>query len=181
MIAHALAGDRTIGMSMLKPGVEVDEGASPIFEVGGAGEIVDSEELPDGRYNVLLEGRFRYRVLSEAPANPYRIANVEAIESAPFSSAEEAARFAELATTLFSSIAPAAGVPPLADGDVSPERLAAEIALRMRYRPEELQALLETDSLPQRYASLIARMIEWQKRIQFLAPFRPDDLDASKN
>ncbi len=36
--------------------------------VGGAGEIVESEELEDGRYNILLEGRFRYRVVEEAAA-----------------------------------------------------------------------------------------------------------------
>ncbi|MDQ6893418.1 MAG: LON peptidase substrate-binding domain-containing protein [Acidobacteriota bacterium] len=183
MIAHALAGERMIGMAMLKPGVDVDSGASPIFEIGGAGQIVDSEELEDGRYNILLEGKFRYRVLAESTAGPYRTADVEPIASLPFSSAEEGARVREIAKNLFEVIRPAIDLPPLPDADeeLEPERLASELALRLRYRPAELQAILETNSVPARYANLIARMMEWQKRVQFLAPFRPVELDVTKN
>jgi uncharacterized protein len=181
MVAHALAGERMIGMSMLKPGVDMDEGASPIFEVGGAGEIVESEELEDGRYNILLEGRFRYRVVAEDSEESYRIAQVELIPSLPFSSSEEGARVRELATNLFEVIRPAIELPPLPDEDLDAERLASEIALRLRYRPGELQAMLETNSVPARYANLIARMMEWQKRIQFLAPFRAEEFDATRN
>jgi Lon protease-like protein len=84
MVTDALAGERTIGMAMLKPGVDVDEGDSPIFEVGGAGQIVESEELEDGRYNILLEGKFRYRVIAESTSGMYRTADVEPIASLPF-------------------------------------------------------------------------------------------------
>ncbi|HYK42264.1 MAG TPA: LON peptidase substrate-binding domain-containing protein [Thermoanaerobaculia bacterium] len=181
MVAHALAGERMIGMSMLKPGVDVDEGASPIFQIGGAGQIVESEELEDGRYNILLEGKFRFRVVAESQAGSYRTAEVEQVASLPFSSADEAARVRALATNLFEVIRPAIDLPPLPDEDLDPERLASEIALRLRYRPAELQAILETNSIPARYANLIARMMEWQKRIQFLAPFRPGELDVTKN
>jgi hypothetical protein len=55
------------------------------------------------------------------------------------------------------------------------------MALRLRYTPEELQALLETDSLSSRFGTLIGRMLEWQRRIQFLAPFRPGELDVTRN
>ena len=78
-------------------------------------------------------------------------------------------------------IRPAIDLPPLPDEDLDAERLASEIALRLRYRPQELQAMLETNSVPARYANLIARMMEWQKRIQFLAPFRPGELDVTRN
>jgi uncharacterized protein len=183
MVAHALAGERLIGMAMLKPGVDVDSGASPIFEIGGAGQIVESEELEDGRYNILLEGKFRYRVLAESTAGQYRTADVEPIASLPFSSREEGARVRELATNLFEVIRPSIDLPPLPDADeeLDPERLASELALRLRYRPAELQAILETNSVPARYANLIARMMEWQKRVQFLAPFRPAEMDATRN
>jgi len=152
MVAHALAGEKTIGMAMLKPGVDVDQGASPIFEIGGAGEIVESEELEDGRYNILLEGKFRYRVVAESSAGLYRTASVEPIASLPFSSPEEGARVRELALNLFEVIRPAIDLPPLpdADGELDPERLASELALRLRYRPAELQAILETNSVPAR-------------------------------
>jgi len=181
MVAHALAGERLIGMAMLKPPVDVDAGDSPIFEIGGAGRIVESEELEDGRYNILLEGKFRYRVIAECPGESYRAADVEPVASLPFSSEDEGARVRDLATNLFEVIRPAIDLPPLPDEDIDAERLASEIALRLRYRPQELQAMLETNSVPARYANLIARMMEWQKRIQFLAPFRPGELDVTKN
>ena len=88
MVADALEGDRTIGMAMLKPGAEGPE-PPRIHAVGGAGEIIESEQLEDGRYNILLEGRFRYRVLEEARPDPYRVARVEEIRSVPFPQPEE--------------------------------------------------------------------------------------------
>ncbi|HEY6147287.1 MAG TPA: LON peptidase substrate-binding domain-containing protein, partial [Thermoanaerobaculia bacterium] len=181
MVEDALASDRTIGLAMLKEGRTSDEGGSPIHAVGGAGEILDSEKLDDGRYNILLQGKFRYRVVAESPAGSYRTAEVEPIPSLPFSSEQEAARVRELATNLFEIIRPAVDLPPLPEEDLDGERLASEIALRLRYRPGELQAILETNSVPARYANLIARMLEWQKRIQFLAPFRPGEMDVTKN
>ena len=51
----------------------------------------------------------------------------------------------------------------------------------LRYTPVELQSLLETDSIPSRFNALIGRLVEWEKRIQFLAPFRPPELDATRN
>ena len=77
MVADALeGGGRTIGMAMMKPGWERLGPSPPIFPVGGAGRIVEAEQLPDGRYNIVLAGEFRYRVVEESPPAPYRIANV---------------------------------------------------------------------------------------------------------
>ena len=70
MVADALEGDRRIGMAMLKPGWELSDDPPPILPVGGAGRIVESEQFPDGRYNIVLEGEFRYRIVEETPAAP---------------------------------------------------------------------------------------------------------------
>jgi len=181
MVADALEQDRMIGMSMLKPGWQKEEPCPSIYPVGGAGEIVESEELPDGRYNIVLEGRFRYRVLQEAPPDPYRIASVEEIASVPLPTPEEAARVTRMATRLFAAVAGQMELPPLPDGPLSAERLSSEIAVRLRYSAEELQAILELDQVGGRFGSLISRMLEWQRRIQFLAPFRPRELDVTRN
>ena len=182
MIADALDGNRTIGMAKLKPGWEETEEIPAVHEVGGAGEIVESERLDDGRYNILLEGRFRYRILREEPEGTlYRTASVEEIASIPFGSADEETRVSRMALSLFERIRRQLDLPAIPDGLLAPERLASEMALRLRYTPEELQALLETDSLSARFGTLVGRMLEWQRRIQFLAPFRPEDLDVSKN
>jgi uncharacterized protein len=182
MVADALAGSRTIGMAMLKAGWETAEDNPAIHAIGGAGEIVESEELEDGRYNILLQGRFRYRIVrEEAVQTPYRSARVEEIASIPFTSAEEEARVSGMALRTFEKIRSILDLPPIPEGSLSPERLASEMALRLRYAPEELQALLETDSLSSRFGTLVGRMLEWQRRIQFLAPFRPGELDVTKN
>jgi Lon protease-like protein len=181
LVADALESDRTIGMTMLKPGADASAAAPPIHRVGTAGEIVDSERLPDGRYNILLEARFRFRVLDEEPPDPYRVARVEEMATASFPEPAEQERLIESAVGLFADVAGELDLPPLPGEAISPERLASEIALRLRYAPPELQALLETDSLPTRFETLRGRLLEWKSRLQFLAPFRPKDLDPRRN
>jgi Lon protease-like protein len=181
MVADALEGDRTIGMAMLKAGWRREESRPSIYPVGGAGEIVESEELPDGRYNIVLEGRFRYRVLQEAGTDPYRTARVEEISSVPLPSPEEEAHVTRMAARLFGAVAGQMELPPLPEEPLPAERLASEIAVRLRYSAEELQAILEIDQVAGRFGNLIGRMLEWQRRIQFLAPFRPRELDVTRN
>ncbi|HKA36032.1 MAG TPA: LON peptidase substrate-binding domain-containing protein [Thermoanaerobaculia bacterium] len=182
MVADSLEGDRLIGMAMLKPGWEEGGDAPGIHEIGGAGEIVESEKLPDGRYNILLEGRFRYRVLHEQDGSaPYRIADVEEIASIPFPAGEDEERARRAADRLFESLSGPLELPPMPREALPAERFASEMALRLRHTPPELQALLETDSLAARYDSLIARMAEWEERMRFLAPYRPVDLDVRRN
>ena len=181
MVADALSGERTIGMAMLKPGWERAGAIPEIFPIGGAGRIAESERLSDGRYDIVLEGEFRYRVLDESPPSPYRIARVEEIGSIPFRTEAEANRVAGEAISLFSGISGPMSLPPLPEGVLTPERLGWELALRLQYEPSELQQLLETDSIPARLDAMIDRMRDWEGRIRLLSPFRPRELDPSKN
>ena len=69
MISDALARDRRIGM--IQP-QRPQEGA-PLFSVGYLGRIGNVEAMDDGRYNVLLEGEARFRVLRELDVTtPFR-------------------------------------------------------------------------------------------------------------
>jgi hypothetical protein len=181
MVADALSADRTIGMAMIKPGWETAGPTPEIHPVGGAGRIVEAEELPDGRYNIVLLGEFRYRVLAESPPSPYRVADVEEIASIPLRDAAETIRVSTEATSLFRAIAAAMEVPPLPDEPLEPERLASELAVRLRYEAAELQALLETDSISERFEALLSRMRDWRGRIEFLSPFRRGEIDPAKN
>lgn len=80
MIADALNGDKIIGMIRLRPGFEKDyDGRPPIYSVGCAGTIEKYEQLPDGRYVILLGGVTTFRVVSEDARKPYRLARIEAI------------------------------------------------------------------------------------------------------
>jgi uncharacterized protein len=84
MIADALKGDRIIGMVTLKPGFEADyAGRPPIFDIGCAGVITDVEELPGGRYNIVVRGLVKFRVTAEDATRSYRLASVTAIPEVP--------------------------------------------------------------------------------------------------
>ena len=80
MVADCLAGDRWLGVVMLRPGWEKDyQGRPPVHAVAGAGEVIQAEALADGRYNILLDGRARFRILEEdgPEGRLYRVARVE--------------------------------------------------------------------------------------------------------
>ena len=61
MLADALVKDRRIGMIQPQSALE----GAPLFDVGCVGKIADVEALDDGRYNIVLEGEARFRVLRE--------------------------------------------------------------------------------------------------------------------
>ena len=69
MIRDALASDKLIAMIQPK-----DEDEPPaLFKVGCIGRISASDELDDGRFNIVLEGLSRFRIAREAEvATPYR-------------------------------------------------------------------------------------------------------------
>lgn len=79
MIADVLAGDQFMAVALLKPGYEdlYLSASAPIHSVIGVGRIVGSERLDDGRYNILLRGEARAKLIEEQPARPYRVATVQ--------------------------------------------------------------------------------------------------------
>ena len=78
MIADIKDSDGIIGMVLLKGDWEEDYYARPdIFEIGCAGRIDEVERLPDGRYNLILEGLSEFRVERELRDRTYRRGEVE--------------------------------------------------------------------------------------------------------
>ena len=100
MISDALARDRRIGM--IQP--QRDFEGAPLFQVGCLGRIGEVQALEDGRFNIVLEGESRFRMLRELDVTtPFRQIEAEllpepedeqlaAIERASFE--REARRFA---------------------------------------------------------------------------------------
>ncbi len=69
MVRDALASDNLIAMIQPRDGNE----PPALFDIGCIGQIVGSEELEDGRFNIVLEGLSRFRVAREAEVTtPYR-------------------------------------------------------------------------------------------------------------
>lgn len=158
MIADALKGDRIVGMVRLRPGFEKDyEGRPPIYAVGCAGRIEKYEQLPDGRYVILLQGLTPFRVLSEDQRKPYRLGRVEAVpdrleeqERLPLSALRH--RLASLLPTVlpFGVDAPN---PSLED-----DEYINVVAQNLPMSEDDRQDLLERSSLLARAQALVDRL-----------------------
>jgi Lon protease-like protein len=84
MIADVSVGDGIIGITMLRGDWERDYYGSPdLYEIGCAGRISTLARLPDGRYNLMLDGLSEFRVLRENREHAYRTAEVEWLPTPP--------------------------------------------------------------------------------------------------
>jgi hypothetical protein len=158
MIADALKGNKIIGMVRLRPGFEKDyEGRPPIYDVGCAGRIEKYEQLPDGRYVILLQGLTAFRVLSENPRKPYRLGRVEAV---PDRLAEqERLPLSEVRSRLSSvlvKILPFGVDPP--DASLEDDEFINVVAQNLPMSEDDRQDLLERSSVLARARALIDRL-----------------------
>ncbi|HEX4414280.1 MAG TPA: LON peptidase substrate-binding domain-containing protein [Lacipirellulaceae bacterium] len=82
MLEDALAGDQLIAMAVLEPGWETDyESRPPVSQFACLGKVVTHCRTEDGRYNMLLMGVGRVRIVQElAPLRSFRQARVELLE-----------------------------------------------------------------------------------------------------
>ncbi len=66
MTADALAGDRLIGMVLLRPGFDAGyEGRPPVYGTGCTGLITHAERLDDGQFNLILRGLEKFTIVGE--------------------------------------------------------------------------------------------------------------------
>ncbi len=74
LVSDAMARDRKIAMIQPRPGKVNLEGDRPaLFDMGCVGKIEQVEALDDGRYNLILEGLSRFRLIRELDVStPFR-------------------------------------------------------------------------------------------------------------
>lgn len=79
MTEDALSGERLFAVALLKPGYEAACAAdlAPIHRLMGVGRIISAERLQKGRFNLILRGEGRARLVREFPGRPYRFGLVE--------------------------------------------------------------------------------------------------------
>ncbi len=155
MVSDALARDRRIGM--IQPRDSADPPA--LFDRGCVGRIADVEALPDGTFNIILEGLARFTILRELDVTtPFRQVEAELeptgepqiLSLAERASIEmEARRFAE-------------GLGYAVDWEavsrLDDESLVNGIAQIAPFDAASKQALLEADSLSDRAALAVQLM-----------------------
>jgi Lon protease-like protein len=107
LVGDALSGRRMMAVARLKPGFADDyEGRPPVFEVCGAGVLVQHARRSDGRYDILLRGLSRVRILREHPAaSRYRVVQASLLPDLPTDAAITSALQQKLAS-LWADLAP---------------------------------------------------------------------------
>lgn len=186
MVADSLESDRMIGMVLLKPGWEHDyEGRPPVYPVGCSGVVTHVERLDDGRYNVVLRGVDRFRVINEDQERSYRRGIIEPlVERAMLPEDRTALRRqrsrleALLAPAIDRTVGPSpgadrmpAGSAPMIPSGMADEELVNALAQYLDLEPVEKQALLEREGLRSRAESL-AELLE-MKIMLARTPARP--------
>jgi Lon protease-like protein len=162
MVEDALAGSGRI--AMIQPSDERDPPS--LYPVGCVGELVGVEELDDGKYNIMLLGSSRFRLIAEADGGtPYRQADIDMAgfdddsEPDPLGIAQradverEARRFGD-------SLGLA--VDWEAVGRLDDEMLVNAIAQVAPFDSGAKQALLESRSLAER-ADLVVQLMQFQR------------------
>jgi Lon protease-like protein len=158
MVADALSGERLIGMVLLRPGWEGDyDGRPAVYPIGCSGVITHVERLADGRYNLVLRGIERFRVLSEERDRSYRRGLVEWLRDEPLQRNDQDAMHG-LRSRLESLIAPSVergGTDVRTAAGMNDEDLVNALAQYLDLDPIEKQALLEQNGVRRRAESLL--------------------------
>lgn len=152
MAKYAHTNGLPIGM------IQPMEAGGALFEVGCAGNIIEFQETDDGRIELILEGTRRFTVTQELPMHDggFRLVT------------PDGARYAEsdkpaISDDPIQSTAVAFATKRLMEGlgmqlnvdsleEVSGEELVDVLSVMIPFPPEDKQALLETDTVHQRFA-----------------------------
>lgn len=161
MVRDALAGSRELVIALLRGGSESGYfSLSAVHDVACVGKIESYEELEDGKYNIVVIGLHRVRILREVQHSPYRLVEVERLDEPVLD--ERASEIVERHNQLgglfarFTELATGASQQAL---DLMPqldfESLVNMVAMTLNLAVEQKQALLEIDDTAQRCDVLI--------------------------
>ena len=159
LVKDCLAGDGEFGVVLIERGQEVG-GGDVRFGVGTLARIVQTAELPDGRWLLDAVGTERFRVTEWLPDDPYPLAMVEALDEAPViadSEAEERRTKVERLLRQVLALQVELGMPApsaVRTLDENPAVAAFEAALLSPIGPMDAQKVLEASSTTERLALL---------------------------
>jgi hypothetical protein len=153
MVRDAVRGPRLIGMVLLRGDWEPQYAGRPeIFATGTVGEMGHVEELPDGRFNVVLRGLREFVVQHELPPRTlYREAAVRwraaCRETLPAGARDD---LRDLVRRYLARLGRAAGRDALAEGAIDDETFVNFLAQHLDLDALEKQGLLEAATLAER-------------------------------
>ncbi|HXI14199.1 MAG TPA: LON peptidase substrate-binding domain-containing protein [Thermoanaerobaculia bacterium] len=182
LVGDVLAGDSRFGIILPKPGWEADYyGTPPLHLYGTLGTIEHSVTLDDGRFNILVHGDVRFRLVGLVSDSPYRVARVvedpERVGNETDAVAERE-RLAELSRQYLEYLPDQMEVPEL--GTASLGALTNALIMSLGIDVEAKQRLLEVGDMIDRSRQTGAELERRIESLRFLKPFRKD-FDPSRN
>ena len=161
LVRETLEGNRELVIALLRTGPEVKHADfTSVHEIACLGKIETYEELEDGKYNIVVIGVQRVRIIREVQHSPYLLVEAETIEEASYdeNSAAVVKRHNQL-SALFAKFAELATGVKQQTLDFMPqldfESLVNMVAMTLNLAIEQKQALLEINAAPSRCDELI--------------------------
>lgn len=174
MVRDVLESDQRFGIVLLRPGWEAEYfGAPPVYGWGTLGTIEQAVPLEDGRYNIVVRGDVRFRILDEVSRVPYRTARVTAepeVSRDPAQSASERERLAGMSREYMRFLPDQMAVPEIET--VSLDALTNALIMSLNLDIEEKQKLLELGDVIERAEHVGGELSGRIESLQFLAPYR---------
>jgi len=174
MVADVLKGNCLIGMVLLKPGWEKEYfEAPPVFAFGTVGEIERFVQFEDGRYNIVLNGIVRYRILETVAESPYRIARVVADPELPVrdeDSIDQRGRLVGLAERYLKHTPGDTDIPELETAAF--DSIVNALVMALNIDPTDRQRLLEMEAISERTKKVVDHLERTLEVVEFLAPYR---------
>lgn len=182
MVKDALETDERFGIVLLRPGWEADYYGSPaVYEWGTLGTIEQAVPLDDGRYNILVRGDVRVRILDEVSGGPYRTARVVADPEVRRDTEKAYAQrewLADLSRQYLTYLPDHTPVPEIET--VSLDSLTNALIMSLNLSAEEKQRMLEIGDVVSRADEVGTELTNRIESLSFLAPFRRGS-DPSQN
>lgn len=160
-----VSGNRRMGMVVVPPAHTSEmEGNPPVYPIGCGGDIVQAQQLPDGRLNIVIAGTGRFRIVSEDPPQPprlYRTAEVEWLED-PYPE-ESRRRVSELRIAIGAQLRDLVKRSGKSEENPGAEEwfsgvddasFVNSLCNALSFAPAEKQGLLEASSVPERFERL---------------------------
>jgi Lon protease-like protein len=186
MAEDILEGDKLMVIVLLRPGWQEDYyGSPPVHDVATLGRISSHERLPDGRFNVVLQGVERVR-LHPAEGDERRagkLYRVREISSAPESRLPEGVSTAELSQRLRALYRELEERSGKAEGTMPGDELGFDalvnrISSLVDVPPAAKQRLLEQDDLLARAVALeghVQQALGFWRTLARFRTLRPKD------
>jgi uncharacterized protein len=166
-----LAGSRFLAVSLIAPGERDDAEKPAVQRIAGVGEIMKAQELPDGRFNLVLRGRARIRIDDELPLERlYReiaatiLPDLPVLDSAELRDGDQSLR--ALIGNLADAI-PEGGelLREVAAAQETPAELVDVLSAALVDEPTLRQRLLETREITRRIERVSAEIVAMTARI----------------